>query len=91
MAGLLLEFPLEDAQLAAAVMARKLFPVALGDDRPVAVELRHVQFAEAVDEASVGRTVEPGQRFLFAEGRIQPGGVAGVLEEVGELAGRVRA
>ena len=40
-AGLLLELPLEDAQLAAAVVAWKLLPVPLGDQRPVVVELRH--------------------------------------------------
>ncbi|MDE0073462.1 MAG: hypothetical protein OXR82_10235 [Gammaproteobacteria bacterium] len=91
MAGLLLELPAEDAQLAAALVARQLLPVALGDQRPVVVELRHVQFAEAVDDASVGRPVEPGQRLLLAERRIQPGGVAGVVEEAGELARRVRA
>ena len=38
-----------------------------------------VQFAEPVDDATMGRPVELGQRLLFAEGRIQPGGVAGVL------------
>ena len=82
---LLLELPPEHAKLAASVLTRKLLPVALGDQRPVVVELRHVQLTEPLHDARVRGAVELGERGAFPKGQVQPGGVACVVEEWRQL------
>ena len=86
---LLLEFALEHAQLAAAVLARELLPVPLGDPGPVVVELGHVELAEALDDAGVRGAVELGEGAPLPERQLQPRAVARVLEECREPPARV--
>lgn len=89
MTPLLLKLPAEDAKLAPSLMARHPLPVPVGDDAAVLLELRHVQRAEPVDDSRVGGAVELRQHRPFPKGDIEPGGVAGVLEEGGEPGRRI--